>query len=273
MLRGMKRERTSSVDELLERARIRWPAVPFDRAEALRAQEGLAGSSGGVRFPEDLLLALACMRGDTAAQAALDREFIPAAARLAARLSPTPEFEDEVGQALRTRLFLSDPKRPARIGDYDGSTALVAWVRLLARHAAIDLLRGRPRPSSDGPDPLLQHFESHTPEKHLAKDRFQAEFGRALSDAMSTLDSRDRAALRLHFGEGVPLEGVAAAYGVHRATAARWIATARATVLGRTKQNLGKLLGASEGEIDSILREARSDLDVSISAVFRSADG
>lgn len=265
----MARDRSLAVDELLDRVRLRWPGVAFEREAVVRALEGRGGE--GVRNPEDLCLAAACLGGDTAAQGILDRELVPAAARLAARIAPSPEFEDEVAQALRTRLFLADPKRAARIGDYDGSTSLSAWMRVVARHAAIDLLRGRPRPPAGEHASLEGLIESRTPEQELGQDRFRAEFRRALAEAVSTLDTRDRAALRLHFGEGVPLEGVAAAYGVHRATAARWIAAARATVLGRTKQNLARLLGASEADVESILREARSNLDVSISAVFRSS--
>ena len=60
--------------------------------------------------------------------------------------------------------------------------------------------------------------------------------------------------------EGVSLEGLARAYGIHRATIARWLATARADVLERTRQALSRLIGARPDEIDSLLRAARSQL-------------
>ena len=101
------------------------------------------------------------------------------------------------------------------------------------------------------------------------KERFRAEFRRAFGEAVQSLGSRQRSAMRLHIADGVSLEVVAAAFGVHRATVVRWLATSKVTVLERTRQNLSKLLGQSEQEVDSILRAARSHIDVSLGSVLR----
>ena len=54
---------------------------------------------------------------------------------------------------------------------------------------------------------------------------------------------RDRAILRLHVVEGVSIEKIAASYGVHRVTVARWVWTAGETLLdglrGRFREKFG----------------------------------
>ena len=240
----------------------------FDRLGGAARQQA---SGRAPAYPDDLRLARACTAGDPQAVRAFEEEVLPVALRGTSRILPGAEVQDELKQVLRERLFLAEPQRPARLGDYNGSVPLVAWVRVIARRCALNLRETRAR----RPDSLDDHPEpisSGTPEQALGRERFQSKFRAAFEQAMKTLSSRDRAVLRLHLAEGVTLEGVASAYGVHRATVVRWLATSRAVLMERTREALSRGLGASDVEVDSLLRAARSNLDVSIGSIFRSGE-
>ncbi len=70
--------------------------------------------------------------------------------------------------------------------------------------------------------------------------------------------------LRLHLIHGLTIDEIAPMHEVHRATAARWMARARAEVLERSRARLGELLEADDREVESIMHLIASRLDVSI---------
>jgi RNA polymerase sigma-70 factor (ECF subfamily) len=250
------------LDGVLRRARARWPEVTFPLV-------AFASAAPSVVYPEELCLALACAAGDAAAMAVFEAEFLPEAISGPVRLSSVPGFAAEVAQALRVRLFVAGSERPALIGDYDGSASLLTWTRAVARRCALEELRARKAPISD-PEGLSRLISAGTPEASLAQDRLRDDFRVALGAAVGSLTARDRSMLRRHLNEGIPIEGLARAYGVHRSSIVRWLAMARATVQERTRQHLARMLGHTEEEVDSLLRAARSRLDIDISSVFRS---
>ena len=224
--------------------------------------------AASVAYPHDLALALACASGNAEALATFGRELMPKALAAASGILSPSDSPDEVAQALRVHLFVRQTEAPARIADYNGSVPLVAWIRVIARRCALNLKQATPRWAEHGAhglDGLVLHA---TPEQDVARERFRVHFRAAFAEAVKTLDQRDRAVLRLHVADGLTLEDVASAYGVHRATVARWVATARATVMGRTRESLARTLGPSASDLDSLLRGALSNLDLRISAVF-----
>ncbi len=58
-------------------------------------------------------------------------------------------------------------------------------------------------------------------------------------------------------------------YRVHRATVARWLADARESVLREVKRQPQARHGLTDSELESLLRMARSNFDLSVSRVFR----
>ena len=78
------------------------------------------------------------------------------------------------------------------------------------------------------------------------------------------LDARARNLLRLHHLGGATLEQLAAMYGVHRATAVRWLADARAALARGTRRRLTASLDVSPAELDSILAMIGSRLEASV---------
>jgi RNA polymerase sigma-70 factor (ECF subfamily) len=97
----------------------------------------------------------------------------------------------------------------------------------------------------------------------------RAELEAALGSAMSSLDDRERALLRHAFVDRRNVDEIGAVYGIHRATAARWIAAARVKLVARTQNDLSERLGVSEREARSIIAAALSGVGSQLLATLR----
>ena len=82
--------------------------------------------------------------------------------------------------------------------------------------------------------------------------------------ALSRLGDRERTLLRLHVGERMSIDHLGAMYRVNRATAARWIAAARESLVEGARGEIRARLRLGESEYQSIIALVRSQLDVSI---------
>ncbi|HEX9105397.1 MAG TPA: sigma factor-like helix-turn-helix DNA-binding protein, partial [Polyangia bacterium] len=218
----------TSLQDVIDRARAAWPGLELDdagfAAHAARCLEG--GGDPVALHAGDLWLAYGCAVGDEAALGAFDRELLSQVGLLLARLQPTPQLVDEVCQRLREKLLVAPPGAQPRIVDYAGRGPLVAWVRVAAVRAALDLLRaGGARADADvEPDDLAAAAASSSPELDYLKQRYRPQFEAAFQDALRALDSEQRNVLRLHVLEGLNIEQIGALFKVHRSTVARWIA-------------------------------------------------
>ncbi|MEM6995078.1 MAG: RNA polymerase subunit sigma-70, partial [Myxococcota bacterium] len=65
---------------------------------------------------------------------------------------------------------------------------------------------------------------------------------------------------------------IAERYGVSSATVRRWIAAARELVFTQTRREIAARLGVGKQEFASIVRLARSQLDVSIPRLLAAKD-
>ena len=224
-------------------------------------------STSTVAFPLDLALAQACGRREKAALRTFEQTVLPAAVRAASNLCDATVTAEEVSQAVLERLFVRSDDAPTRIASYDGSVPLVSWARVIARRCAHNL-RAVPQ-WADALGDCMAHLPAFaTPEAEVAREAFRAQFRLAFCEALKSLSQRERAVMRLHVADGLTLDEIALAYGVHRATAFRWMATARATVLGKTREGLGRALGPSSHDLDSLLRSAMSGLHLSMGGLF-----
>jgi RNA polymerase sigma-70 factor (ECF subfamily) len=68
--------------------------------------------------------------------------------------------------------------------------------------------------------------------------------------------------------DGLSIDALGEIYGVHRATAARWIAKIREDLLARTREAFSARAKVGRAEFESLLRLARSQLDVSLRRVL-----
>jgi RNA polymerase sigma-70 factor (ECF subfamily) len=260
-------DRGALVTQLVGAARTAWPQLEIPPAVV----EAHLGRLDPAAPPEpahsaDLALAAACAQGLPAALAVLERGPLREIGDFVARIDSSPAFAAEVRQLVREKLLVgTSPGQPGSIVRYGGRGPLGGWIRVVAARAAIDLRRARGQEPPDTADTDRVVALTLDPETSLLRERHREPFQAALSEALAALSARERNLLRLHFAEGCTLEQLATSYQVHRATVARWLATARAAVLSGVARRLGESAGMTEGEIGSVVRLLGSEIDVSLS--------
>ena len=136
-----------------------------------------------------------------------------------------------------------------RLALYSGRGSLHGFVRVAAMRIALNLKRNKAE-KSESLSGRNVAAHSDDPEKIVMKKRDAAAFRRAFERAISTLEVDARNVLRLHYVDCLSIEEVATTYKVGRATAARWLAKAKATVMRQTLDELvssrGRHRGAAE---------------------------
>jgi RNA polymerase sigma-70 factor, ECF subfamily len=211
---------------------------------------------------EDLYLACACLAGHVRALEAFETRLWPEAARGLSRVGIEPELCEEVFSKLREALFFGKPPNaPPMIAAYRGRGTLRSWLRSVSIHQALKFRRrARPLVSMDQLAQKL-HADGDDPEMGHLRGLYLREFRGALERAMRALSKRERTLLRQHYLDRMSLEAVAKAYRVHRATAARWIADARAKVLARTRNELVEAMKLRPSELQLVLSFMRRQSD------------
>lgn len=243
-------------------ARNAWPAIDLAPDVYLRH---VAERSDGVpdgAAAADLYLACACARGDAVALEAFSSRYLGSLAPTLSRFDPSPAFADEVSQALRETLLVRRGNAPPRIAEFRGRGTLAAWVRIAATRAALRMRRReRAVLASAGDEPMAPDLPADVA---YLKRRYRPEFEAALRAALAALSDRSRTLLRLHHIERLSIDKLGAHYGVHRATAARWVASARGELLEATRRRASERLGLGRTEMVSLMRVVASQLDVSL---------
>lgn len=221
---------------------------------------------------EDLYLACACAAAHPEALRAFEAQVLPACGSALARLDPSSDFADEVKQQLRDKLLVGRAGHPPKIADYAGRGPLVTWVRVAAVRTGINARASGQRAAAMSIDraQALAPAVAADPDLDYIRRRYAAEFEGALTDACRGLSSRDRTVLRLKFVDGLNIDQIGGVYGVHRATVARWISSARDQLFSGVREGLAAKLHLSQAEFDSLLRAVQSQLDISLTGLLRS---
>ena len=248
-----------SLRRLYEEGRAQFPEVRLPEAAFAAALEARGG--GSARAAE-LYLCVACEAGDPAALRAFDTLYLSRMGSSVSRINPSPAFADEVRQRLRERLFVGSPESPPRIASWSGVAPLEAWLRATAVRMALTLLRERGQPRRE--PSFEEAMQSSDPELAYLRDRYRGECQAAFQAALASLSPRDRTLLRLRYLEALSIDALAPLHGIHRATAARWVAASRSRLLEGTRRELQARLGGSLTDLDSLLRLVRSDLVVNL---------
>jgi RNA polymerase sigma-70 factor (ECF subfamily) len=219
----------------------------------------------------DLFLACACSEKHPAALARFDalcEEII---------LETQPRFhrlaigKDEVHQRLRERLLVGGAGHRPKILEYAGTGDLSSWLRVAAGRLFLNVAT---RESKEAPfeQPFFDALVENAPSAEAAYIR--AEGHAYLKDvvraAAARLSPRDKCLLRLAYGDGRSVRQIGDVYGVHGATAARWIDGARRALFTLIKGELSERLPNKRGEAASVLRAALSHVNFSLSTIFRS---
>lgn len=260
-------------------ARKTWPGVNLDEslflrylAERLPEGQPVEESLPGICI-EDLYLACACVQGDRPGLEAFERAQLHSATRALSRIGHPKAFVDEVVQTVRQRLVLPPPGESPKISQYAGRGPLRSWVRSVAVRTAATASRREEAHGQSDPDRGLENLAASAsdPELQLMRSRYREEFTAALKESLSRLSTRERAILRLHFVQGMSVDRICGIYRVHRATAARWISAARDQLIADTRRILGGKLKLNSTELNSLMRVAHSQLDLTLSRLLPGA--
>jgi RNA polymerase sigma-70 factor, ECF subfamily len=215
--------------------------------------------------PEDVAWARALASGDREALARYERELAPSIAAQARKRGCSEDEVGELQQILRARLFVGDGEGPA-IARYEGRSPLRAWVLVTAMREAVRMRQKAAREPATDFDALIELAErEEAPNAAIDKERYRVAFRSAFRTALQALEPRERNVLRMHLLDGLTIDEVGAAQGVHRATAARWLAQAREAVSRNVRRELMKQLGVDPFETDDLLRWVQSRIDLSLS--------
>ena len=77
--------------------------------------------------------------------------------------------------------------------------------------------------------------------------------------------------MRLHYIDGVNIDGIGRIFQAHRATVARWLVRIRAEVLAQAKSILAERVGAEPEEADSVIAALAGEVDFTLSRVLGAA--
>jgi len=261
---------------VLDTGRAAWPGVVL---EGRRFVAHLARHLPAGHAPEalerlhlgDLYLARACVEGVPAALAAFEARLLPEVYVAVARLKLPPATVDELRQQVRQKMLLSTPDEPSKLAAYPGTGPLVGWVRGAALWLARVLLRQRARGLHSDDSALCLLVEpGDDPELAYLKRTYRAEFNAAFAQALGRLATRQRNVLRLKYLDGMSIDQLGAVYGVHRASAARWVVAAQEALLKQTRRGLTERLRLTGSQLDSVLRLISSQLDVNLGRLLHS---
>jgi RNA polymerase sigma-70 factor (ECF subfamily) len=211
----------------------------------------------------DLALARAAGRGDPAAIAALEQAHQRTIKSTCQRFTSATHTAEDLRQLLREKLFVAPA---ASIQEYAGQGRLDTWIRVTATRLFLDLGKRKDRvrevPATDSGVAEIPHPADLGLE--MVKLEYRSAVLAAIEHATSNLDPGDRLVLRQHFVEGLTIDQIAAAIGIHRSTAARRIAKAREQLSTLVREQLAAKLAIAPGKLDEIFGLVVSRLDVSI---------
>jgi RNA polymerase sigma-70 factor (ECF subfamily) len=106
------------------------------------------------------------------------------------------------------------------------------------------------------------------PEYEHLRAQYREPFRKAFESALGELPKDDRTVLRLHYVDGLNIEGIGRVFQVHRATVARWLVRIRQDVLTRAKALLAERLGAEIDEAGSVIGVLGAEIELTLSRVL-----
>ena len=250
--------------------RAAWPTVTVTRERfaaelARRLGADVSEDAFAKVCGSDLYLAIACADGDPAAVECLDREYLCDVQHVARKLRATPDQAAEARSQLARVLLVNEPGRVAGLRDYAGRGNLRGYIRVIVTRDLIKAIQRGRREEPILTDEILARLGTqHDPEISMLRAQYHGAVHDAMRDALTKLEDRTRALLRYQIVDGWTVDRVAEIYGVHRATAARWMVAARATLAEGIRAELAARLEIDPDEVASIIRLVQSRVDVSL---------
>jgi RNA polymerase sigma-70 factor (ECF subfamily) len=247
------------LSEIFEQCQRRYPTVQLSvdlfrsRIEEILASEVRPAGNEAKLHYEDLFLAIACARDDRVAWECFADDCVPLLKNFAAQACGNSSEGEDLAQEIVAKLL----KEKTRLAGYNGRGSLAGWLRVTVSHAAIDRFRRTSRLTS------LDSFEEGEAEalcqrsgKQQEEQTLDARWGPVVSqiaeEHLRALPARDRLLLSLHYLQSIPLKDIGRQFGVHEATASRWLDRLRGEIRKEVERTLRKKHGLRSSEIRSL---------------------
>ncbi|MGE0401305.1 MAG: sigma-70 family RNA polymerase sigma factor [Kofleriaceae bacterium] len=253
---------SSQLAEVLAASRQAWPGVSLPDDELVAyvterlAPETTLDDALRTLCITDLWLACAITKRDPAALRAFEAQLAHVGEAIA-HLDGGSALVADVTAAVRERVLGTGGD--GKITEFRGRGDLRGWLRVIAVREALQIMRARKR-EAPMPDALPQAIAESV---QLTPDE-QRVYREAFAVALATLTPRERNLLRQQYVYGATIDELGALYGVHRATAARWIAQIRETLLRRTRRHVADAMRLSGTDLDSAMGRIAGHLDYSL---------
>jgi RNA polymerase sigma-70 factor, ECF subfamily len=209
---------------------------------------------------DELLLALACARGDDAAWAYFvdeHKSFVEQHARQLAYRYRWPEATaDDLVEVLWGDLYglRAEEGRASKFSSYAGIGSLRGWLRAVLYQMAVDHYRRR---RDSVPIEDVEHIvHERRGESGPLADRYVIAARQAVSKALAELDSEQKLVLAYYYFDEMTLKQIGQLYGVHEATASRWVSKAQSNVRKAVERILKREYGFNAAQIEACLASA-----------------
>jgi RNA polymerase sigma-70 factor (ECF subfamily) len=270
----------AALETALQQGRDPWPTVKISDSDfaayigaRMRTEPDLVEQLGALNA-SDLYLACGCMAGDNKAYAAFESAYGADIGRAVRKVGSRKHAPEDLEQRVREKLFVGDGERLPKIAAYAGQGSLRAWVRVTGVRAVLDMVRwgDDSKRKVEMEADMLEALPDIEPSPELTAFRREhaSRLPSAMREAFATLTPRQRNLLRHRYLHDLSTDRVAKMYGVHRATAFRWLEAARKHLFDRTREIMLQELSMSGRELESFIAALRSRIDISISGLLPS---
>ena len=266
------------IEAAIAEAGTRYPGVvadsleaPFSEAVAARVEgePDITAALARLALP-DVYLVTAVLAGSRNAVTTFEKLVRDETTRAVMRLGKNaPAAEDVVQEMLFKLLVRQNEQTVAKLSAFGGHGALHAWLRVAAVRTAISLTRRKHENLVD--DEALAAVADDSDDQALAflKSSYRAQFKGAFEATLAEMPRRGRTLLRLQIIDHLTLEEIGAFYQVSRATAARWLADARTTLVSGTQARLVASLAISSTELSELMKLVASSLYETLPRLLR----
>jgi RNA polymerase sigma-70 factor (ECF subfamily) len=238
---------------------------------------------------EELVLVVACERGDEAAWREL-MEGYRATVMSAARAASGGEAEaEELAQSVWAELYglrtRADGAPAGKLAYYSGCGSLGGWLRAVVGQLGVDRHRrtsrlvqteeatdfdrlvGDDAATAARADSFMPRA-APDPERAFAQREATQSVQEALARAIAGLDAEDRLLVKLYYLDGLRLKEAGAVLGVHEATASRRLTRVHSEIRRRVEEILVDERGWTREETATRLAEVAARLDTDLSTLL-----
>lgn len=276
---GQAPELHEALEALTDAAEAAWPTFRVDRsafqAHLLSCIEGETDNAVAAVsriHAKDLYLAWACSQRISSALEEFTERYLSHLDSFLRRYRDSSVRPEDVRRELEDGLLFGRRDSPPRIGQYTGRGPLERFVRTAARNAAVTLIREQRHAAASDDFEVLASQLAAPPagSETFVAARYEAVVRDALRTALDALDRRQRMIIRLHLVAGVTLTQIGRMLRVNQSTVSRALAAAVAVIHGEIRKKLQELEGMNESEMQSVIRDVRHRIDLSLSRILRS---